>query len=91
MSPDGVIEHVDVSGDGIFGLGAGLPCDRPDQLRLDGLEEGEEDQETVQWTAFPTQDHRVVVAVPSPAHRDRDAAFAEQRLIVDRAVLRSAV
>jgi hypothetical protein len=35
--------------------------------------------------------HRVVVAVPAPAHRDQDAAFSEQRLIVDRAVLRSAV
>ena len=77
MPPDGVIEPVDVSGDGVFGLLAGLPCDRPDQLRLDGLEE--------------RFHHRVVVAVPAPAHRDQDAAFAEQRLIVDRAVLRSAV
>jgi putative transposase len=77
MSPDGVMEPVDVSGDGVFGLLVGLPGDRPDQLRLVGLEE--------------RLDHRVVVAVPAPAHRDQDAAFAEQRLIVDRAVLRSAV
>ena len=40
MPPDGVIEPVDVSGDGVFGLLPGLPGDRPDQLRLDGLEEG---------------------------------------------------
>lgn len=91
MSPDGVIEPVDVSGDGVFGLMSALPRDWPDQLRLDGLEEGEEDQKTVQWTVFPTQDHRVVVAVSAPAHRDLDAAFSEQRLTVDRAVLRSAV
>ena len=54
MSPDRVIEPVDVSGDWDFGLLAGLPCDRPDQLRLDGLEEGEEDPKIVQWTVFPT-------------------------------------
>jgi hypothetical protein len=39
MPPDRVIEPVDVSGDGVFGLLAGLPSDRPDQFRLDGLEE----------------------------------------------------
>ncbi|KPP97529.1 MAG: hypothetical protein HLUCCA12_18175 [Rhodobacteraceae bacterium HLUCCA12] len=71
------LEAVDVSGGGVFVLLAGLPCDRPDQLRLDGLEE--------------RLDHRVVVAVSAPAHRDQDAAFTEQRLVVDRAVLRSAV
>lgn len=68
MPPDGVIEPVDVSGDGVFCLVAGLPRDWPDQLGLDGFEEREEDQKTVQWTVFPTQDHRVVVAVPTPAH-----------------------
>ena len=36
MPPDWVIEPVDISGDGVFGLSAGLPGDRPDQLRLDG-------------------------------------------------------
>lgn len=39
MSPDRVIEPVDVPSDGVFGLMAGLPCDWPNQLRLDGLEE----------------------------------------------------
>ena len=77
MPSDGVIEPVDVSGDGVFGLLAGLPCDRPDQFGLDGLEE--------------RFDHRVIVAVPAPAHRDQDATFAEQRLVVDRAILRPAV
>ena len=46
-------------------LSAGLPCDRPDQLHLDGFEEHLDD--------------RV------------DAPFPEQGLIVDRAILRSAV
>lgn len=36
-------------------------------------------------------DHRIVVTVLAPAHRDQDAAFAEQRLVVDRAVLRFAI
>ena len=72
MPPDGVIEPVDVSGDCIFGLLVGLPGDRQDQFRLDGLEE--------------RFHHRVVVAVPAPAHRDQDATFAQQRLIVHRAV-----
>jgi hypothetical protein len=70
------MEPVDVSGDGVFGLLAGLPGDRPDQLRFDGLEECEEDQKSVRWTVFRTQIHRVVVAVPAPAHQDQDAAFA---------------
>ena len=77
MPPDGVMEPVDVSGDGVFGLLAGLPGDRLDQLRLDGLEE--------------RLDHCIVVAVSAPAHRDLDAAFAKQGLIVDRAVLRPAI
>ena len=51
MAPDGVIEPVDVSGDGVFGLLAGLPGGGSDELRLDGLEEGFH--------------HRVVVAVPA--------------------------
>ena len=77
MSPDGVIEPVDVSGDGVFSLLAGLPGDRPDQLGLDGLEEGFH--------------HRVVVAVPAPAHRYQDTPFSEFGLIVDGAVLATAV
>lgn len=68
MPPDGIIEPVDVSGDGVFSLPAGLPCNRPDELRLDGLKE--------------RLDHRVIVAIPTPSHGDQDAPFLEQRLIV---------
>jgi hypothetical protein len=39
MLSDGAMEPVDTSCDGVFGLLAGLPGDRPDQLRLYGLED----------------------------------------------------
>jgi hypothetical protein len=77
MPSDGVMEPVDGSGDGLFGLVPGLPSDGPDQLRCDDLEE--------------RVNPRVVVVGPAPAHRDQDAAFPQQGLIVDRAVLRPAV
>ena len=77
MPPDGVIEPVDVSGDGVFGLLTGLPRDRPDQLRLDGLEE--------------RLDHRVVVAITLAAHGDQDVALSKLGLIVDRAILATAI
>ena len=73
MLPDWVIKSVDVSGDGVFCLFPGMLGNRPDQLRLDGLEEG--------------LDHRIVVAVPLAARRDQDAAFAKLGLVIDRAVL----
>ena len=44
MSPDGVIEPVDVSGHRVLGLAAGPPGDRPDQFGLDGLEERLDDR-----------------------------------------------
>ena len=48
------IEAVDVLEDDRLSLTAGLPGAPPDQCGHDGLEEGEEDQKTVQWTVFPT-------------------------------------
>lgn len=59
-----------------FGLLTGLPGDRPDQLHLDDL--------------YQRLGHRVFIAVPALAHRDRDPPVSEQGLIVDRAALRSA-
>jgi hypothetical protein len=44
-----VIEAVDVLEDGGFGLATLFPRLAPDQLGLDGYEEGEEDQKTVAW------------------------------------------
>ena len=55
LKADGVGHRaVDVLEDGGFGLAAGFPRHAPDQLGLDGLEEGEERQEIVRWTVFPT-------------------------------------
>jgi hypothetical protein len=34
MASDGVIEGVNVSGDGVFGLPSRLPSERPDQLMV---------------------------------------------------------
>ena len=63
MPADRVIEPADGSGGGVFDVLAGLPGDRPDQFRLDGLED--------------RLNHRVVIAVPGPAHRDQEAPFSE--------------
>ena len=73
MSPNGVTEPVDVSGDGVFGLLAGLPCDWPDQLRLDGLEE--------------RLDHRVIKAISLARHRDQNVMAAKLGLVVDGTIL----
>lgn len=54
MSPDGVTEPAGVSGDGVICLLAGLPGNRPDQLRFNDLDE--------------RLDHRIVVTVSMPAH-----------------------
>jgi hypothetical protein len=89
MPPDGVMEPVDVSCDGVFSLLAGLPGDRPDQLRLccDLIVLKMKWVNATGPSEPATLSHRVVVAVPAPAHRDQDATFAEQGLIVHRAVL----
>jgi hypothetical protein len=55
---------VDVSGDGIFRLASRLPCNGPDELCLDALEEG--------------CHHRVAIAVALAAHRDRQALFSKK-------------
>ena len=44
-----IVETVDVFEDCHLGLAPGYPRSAPDQLGLDGLEEGEEEQKTVQW------------------------------------------
>jgi hypothetical protein len=55
LNADGAgYKAVDVLEDGRLNLSEGLRLEPPDQLGLDRLEEGEEDQKTVQWTVFPT-------------------------------------
>ena len=75
--PDRVKEPVDASGGGAFGLLACLPGSRPNQFVLDGLGE--------------LLDHLVVVAVSLAAHREQNTVLSELGLVVDRAILLSAV
>lgn len=63
-----VIEAVDVLEDGRLSLSAGLPGAPPDQLGLDGLEEG--------------FDCGVIIAVAFAAHRWLQAVLAQDLLIV---------
>ena len=69
----GIAEPVDVLEDGRLGLAARFPSPAPDQLGLDGLEEG--------------LDGRIVVAVAFAGHGDAHAMSIEFGLIVDRAIL----
>ena len=68
-----VIEAVDVLEDGGLGLAARFPSPAPDQLGLDGLEEG--------------LDGRIVVAVALAAHRYLEGMFAQDLLVVVRTIL----
>jgi hypothetical protein len=77
MTPDRVVEAVDVTTDRRLGLGSGLEHRAPDQFGLQGFEEG--------------LDHRVVVANFLPGHRDPDAVLPQLCLILDRTVLTAAV
>ena len=43
MPPHGVVEAVDVAGNGLLGILPGLEARAPDELRLEGFEEGLDD------------------------------------------------
>jgi hypothetical protein len=49
----------------------------PDLLRFQGLEEG--------------LDHRIIITIPFPGHRDPDAVLSQLGLILDRAILTAAI
>ena len=49
MAPDGVVEAVDIAGNGLRGLGAGVEDGSPDEFGFDRLEE--------------RLDHGVIVAI----------------------------
>lgn len=72
-----VIEAVDVLKDGGFGLSTRFLSAPPDQLGLDGLEEG--------------FDCGVIVAIPFPTHRHLEPVFAQYLLVVMRTVLAAPV
>jgi len=77
MAPDGIVEPVDVATNGLGSLLAGVEDGPPHQLGFEGLEE--------------RFDHRVVVAVSLPGHRDQDAVLAELGLIIDGAILAATI
>jgi hypothetical protein len=64
---------VDVTADRLLGLGSRLEDGAPDQLGFLGLEEG--------------LDHRVIITVPFPGHRDLDAELPQLGLILNRTIL----
>lgn len=68
-----IIEAVDVLKDCGLGLSTSFPRAPPDQLGLDGLEEG--------------FDCGVIVAIPFPTHRHFEPVFAQDLLVVMRTVL----
>ena len=72
-----VIEAVDVLEDGRLSLSAGFPIASPDQLGLDGFEEG--------------LDCGVVIAVTLAAHRHFEPTLAQDFLVVMRTVLAAAI
>jgi hypothetical protein len=63
MTPDGIVEPVNVAGDGLDRLLPGVEDGPPDKLGFQRLEE--------------RFDHRVVVAVSLAGHRDQDSALIE--------------
>ena len=77
MAPDGIVEAVDVAGNGALGLGASVEDGPPDELGFECLEE--------------CLHHGVVVAISLAGHGDQDAVPTQLGLIVDRAILAAAV
>ena len=73
MTPDGIVEPVNVAANGLGSLLAGVKDGPPYKLGFQRLEE--------------RLHHGVVVAVPFCRHRDQDTVLAELGLIIDRTVL----
>ena len=77
MTPDRIVEAVDVTTNRLPSLRSGLEHGAPDQLRLQGLEE--------------RLDHGIVETIACPGHRDPDAVLPQLGLILDRTILTAAV
>ena len=72
-----IVEAIDVLEDCGFSLSACLPSSPPDQLGLDGFEEG--------------LDGCVIIAIAFAAHRRLEAVFAQDLLVVVRTILTAPV
>ena len=77
MPSDGIVEAVDISGNGDFGICADEEGSAPDQFGFQRLEE-----------CF---DHGIVKAVTLARHRDDDAGSRQLGLIINRTILAAAI
>lgn len=77
MSPDGIVETVDVSGNGLGGFGSCIEDGAPDEFGFQGLEEG--------------LDHGIIVAVSLAGHRNQDAMALQFGLVIHSAILTSPI
>src|SRR5918993_3150297 len=77
VAPERIVEAVDVTGQGVVRLGPCLEHGAPHELALQRLEE--------------RLDHGIVVAVPFAGHRDQDAVAPQLGLVLDRAILTTAI
>ena len=68
MAPDGVVDAVDIAGNGLRGLVTGIEDGAPHELGFDRLEE--------------RLDHGIVEAISLAGHGDTDAMAAQFGLIV---------
>ena len=77
MPASWIVEAVDVFEDRHLGLPPRSPCPAPNQLGLDGFEEG--------------FDSRIVITITFAAHRDLEPMLAQDFLIIMRAILAAPV
>lgn len=76
MPPSGIVESVDVFKQGQFDLPSGFPSPTPDQLGLEGLEEG--------------FDGGIVETIALAVHGNLEGLPAQELLVVVAAILRAA-
>ena len=77
MTPDRVVESIDIAGNGLLGLVTGVEDRPPDEFGFDRLEE--------------RIDHRVIVAIPLAGHGDADAVATQLGLVLHGTILAAAV
>src|SRR5271165_4319779 len=77
MPAHGIIEPVDISGDGIFGLKARLEAGAPDQFRFDRFEQ--------------SFHHGIVIAIALATHRNDETVPVEDSLVIIGAILAATI
>src|SRR5664279_6644992 len=77
MPAHGIIEPVDISGDGIFGLKAWLEAGAPDQFRFDRFEQ--------------SFHHGIVITIALATHRNDETVPVEDSLVIIGAILAATI